>query len=574
MHANLITISVFHQKPRLKRKGSSAASRRLSLYSEENDEAMVSLGNAIRSGDTQYVYNIIETNSEIKTSALSRRGILFEATFRRENTTELTPLNTTQDKAKVYGENFNITDNMYVTPFHLAIIAQHADIAYVMLEATLQYSRTPVESFKKLLGMKTKINFARGPPETYIIDDRILDGINSFHLAARFHSQSLLTILRFLRDNDMLEPVLPLLEVCDPHMGKTPLHMAAKSPSPLSLKILVALDNVEIDGRDKRGYTALHIAAREGKEANCQLLLDHGADPNIYGNDNHKKTPLHRARTQKVVSLLIKNGANPFARQGGQIKSVMDVLLQIHPQAVEEIMNTGIETNGQELDSVDLQIIFNFEVFFREGLKEEITHIDDLPNFNGIDEMAVMSKIVRSNYKELLKNPLAEAFLHIKWQLIHSLFYLNVGAYVTFLLMLTAMSVLMGQMMKCGALADENYHSLNCTKVNETFFEVLQDFVDDEKTSNQCQGYAFILFFILTCLGLVFLAIRELLQFITNFKKYIASFENIMEVLIILLTTINIILLYFSKDWAIHFGAWAVFFGMVIHGEEVYTLKI
>ena len=114
------------------------------------------------------------------------------------------------------------------------------------------------------------------------------------------------------------------------------------------------------------GKAPLHIASREGNEANCQFLIDHGADPNIYGNDNHKKTPLHRARTQKVVSLLIKNGANPFARQGGQRKSVIDVLLQIHPQAVEDIMNTGIETNGQELDSADLQIIFNFEVFFQE----------------------------------------------------------------------------------------------------------------------------------------------------------------------------------------------------------------
>ena len=83
----------------------------------------------------------------------------------------------------------------------------------------------------------------------------------------------------------------------------------------------------------------------------------------------------HRARTQKVVSLLIKNGANPFARQGGQEKSVMDILLQTHPQAVEEIMNAGIETNGQDLDSSDLHIIFNFELFFREGLDFEVPDI-------------------------------------------------------------------------------------------------------------------------------------------------------------------------------------------------------
>ena len=33
-------------------------------------------------------------------------------------------------------------------------------------------------------------------------------------------------------------------------------------------------------------------------------------------------------------------------------------------------MNAGIETNGQELDSGFLKIIFNFEIFFREGLEK------------------------------------------------------------------------------------------------------------------------------------------------------------------------------------------------------------
>ena len=76
-------------------------------------------------------------------------------------------------------------------------------------------------------------------------------------------------IVRFLRDHDMLEHVLHLLEERDPHMGKTPLHMAAKSPSSLPLRILLLCD-VKVDAKDKRGYT--------GKTVNdmiflCMLLL-------------------------------------------------------------------------------------------------------------------------------------------------------------------------------------------------------------------------------------------------------------------------------------------------------------
>ena len=50
----------------------------------------------------------------------------------------------------------------------------------------------------------------------------------------------------------------------------------------------------------------------------------------------------------------------------------MDKLLENHPLCVEEIMNLGIQTNGQELDSTALQIIFNFESFFYEGLTGKV----------------------------------------------------------------------------------------------------------------------------------------------------------------------------------------------------------
>ena len=115
------------------------------------------------------------------------------------------------------------------------------------------------------------------------------------------------------------------------------------------------------------------MASKEGIDLNCQLLLENGADSNVFADKQGVGlTPLHLAKTQNVVKLLIKHGANPFTRQTGTIKSVMDKLLENHPLCVEEIMNLGIQTNGQELDSTDLQIIFNFESFFYEGLDEEL----------------------------------------------------------------------------------------------------------------------------------------------------------------------------------------------------------
>ena len=295
------------------------------------------------------------------------------------------------------------------------------------------------ESIEKLLGTVTEVKFTRGHPDAYFEDDRTLDGINSIHLAGRFHAESLFVIMRFLRDEKMMYCIKRLLSQGDPHLGNTPLHESAKSPKSLSLTILL-ISCSNVDALNKKGYTALHVASKAGLDANCQMLLDYGANPNAIGNNEHPKTPLHAARTQKVVHLLLDHGANPY--HVSKNKSVMDVLLQRNPPAVEELMNLGIETNGQAIDSADLQIIFNFEIFFHEGKLGLIERRSDKMQVN---EMDAHLKIIESNHKELLKHPLAEAFLHFKWQLNKKVFLLNCVAFFTFLLMLTSMTMLEGK---------------------------------------------------------------------------------------------------------------------------------
>ncbi|MBN2478345.1 ankyrin repeat domain-containing protein [Candidatus Micrarchaeota archaeon] len=60
------------------------------------------------------------------------------------------------------------------------------------------------------------------------------------------------------------------------------------------------------------GYTLLMRAAKRGDEETVELLLEHGADPNIQANDEN--TALLRAiksGNEEVVELLLKSGANP-----------------------------------------------------------------------------------------------------------------------------------------------------------------------------------------------------------------------------------------------------------------------
>ena len=127
--------------------------------------------------------------------------------------------------------------------------------------------------------------------------------------------------------------------------------MAVRNPSHLSTVILLTY-GVNIEAKDNRGYTALHIAAAEGHEGHMIQLLEHGANVNMFGYNAHFKTPLHRAKTQKAVQHLLKYGADSSARmvdakgkfvhKESEYKdhprcSVMDVFLRKYPNAIHEI---------------------------------------------------------------------------------------------------------------------------------------------------------------------------------------------------------------------------------------------
>ena len=245
--------------------------------------------------------------------------------------------------------------------------------------------------------------------------------------------------MKFLRDQNLTDLTRKLLSEVDPHVGNTPLHESAKSPNSLSLTILL-ISGADVNAINKKGYSALHVASRSGLDAHCHILLDYGANPNTIGNNDHPKTPLHVSRTQKVVHVLLDHGANPY--HVSKNKSVMDFLLQRNPPAVEELLNLGIETNGQELDSADLQIIFNFEIFFHEG---KLGLMERRADKMQVNEMDAHLKIIESSHKELLKHPLAEAFLHFKWQLNKKVFLLNCVAFFAFLLTITSMTMLEGK---------------------------------------------------------------------------------------------------------------------------------
>ena len=487
------------QKPR----DSKSTYRKLSLISDKNEDAIViDFGNAIRSGSTEAVSSMLDIHGS---ELMNQLSIQFETHFRKSWVTKI--------------ENALKPDLIYMTPFHLAIISQQSAVVQVMLEQSKSL-------LKSTLGTKTKVVFATADPLDYSKEDRTMDGINAFHLAGRFHAHSLALILRFLRDIKLLDEVKDLLEAKDPHMGKTPLHMAVKSPSHVHAALFI-LAEVDLEARDNRGYTPLHTAAKDGNEQICKTLLESGTDPNVHGKKpEYFKTPLHRARSKKVVKLLLRHGSDPFARSVSKkgILTVLDTLLMNNPDAANEVLNYGIETNGQELDSSDFQIIYNFELLHRSKNGE-------------IDEMSTLRKIA-SISPVLLQNPLVEGFLNLKWQMWKHRVYCNVTLMALFLLGLTGLLTINTRLAFC---TENAMIPGSCTdlSLNGTTLQHIKDVISNHELGFDTLG--FLICYAFTSIYAIYLTFAEVMKAI-----YSPNREYFPRFTFIILTIVYLLLLLFE----------------------------
>ena len=125
---------------------------------------------------------------------------------------------------------------MKMFPIHLAILAKQNQIVKILLNHASKTSKFSGDNTKKMLTHRTEICFPQGHPQIFHEDDRMLDGMNPLHVAAKYHSKSLYTIIQFLIQEDLIDDLICLLEETDKHLGNTPLHVAAKCSDSVSLR--------------------------------------------------------------------------------------------------------------------------------------------------------------------------------------------------------------------------------------------------------------------------------------------------------------------------------------------------
>ena len=109
---------------------------------------------------------------------------------------------------------------------------------------------------------------------------------------------------------------LPRLDmlVYKSHMDSTPLHVTCRWGLSKCLNMFLQQKKFDIDLKDERGDTAMFLAAAAGHNSAVEVLLAHGANPDVPSQNDGCK-PLHNAARNNhagVVALLLAAGVDPL----------------------------------------------------------------------------------------------------------------------------------------------------------------------------------------------------------------------------------------------------------------------
>src|SRR4051812_33050690 len=105
---------------------------------------------------------------------------------------------------------------------------------------------------------------------------------------------------------------------------------------------------MKVNIRDKHGQTPLHYAAHLGKASFAELLLKHGANPNLQQH-NYLTTPLHHAvvaQTVEVIQVLVAHKDTDIMIENTKKETALHMATSISSEKVSlEVMRALLSGN-------------------------------------------------------------------------------------------------------------------------------------------------------------------------------------------------------------------------------------
>ena len=241
---------------------------------------------------------------------------------------------------------------------------------------------------------------------------------------------------------------------------------------------------------------------------------------------------------------------------GLEYHSCFDTYIERNSDCSKILLDECVSTNGQDLDSSDLLVIYDLDLFRHESKRPKEEEEDD--------EIAALSQLVSLKLYNLLEHPLSEVMLHLKWQCIKKLYWVKFFQYALFVIALTVLAYMQSDFL---TRYDENQMKLNKFNVreiclnnafdSECYFESVFLMTDGWRMA------IFYVFYFIVAANTIFLIIRESMEMAYCWKHY-GSKEDFLEISLLICTAAYLIAIFASPRLVnLHLSVWSVFLAWI-----------